>query len=74
VAKDVRVEDLAAASEEFTGADVQAVCKRAALAALREAVAKAGPEASHKPGKVLVTRAHLEKALEGIRAASAVSG
>jgi len=39
VAPDVNAEELAAASDGFTGADIQAVCKRAALAAIREAVA-----------------------------------
>jgi transitional endoplasmic reticulum ATPase len=65
LAKDVRPEDLAALAETFTGADIQGVCKRAALEALREAVGAAG-EPGRKP-KVLVTRAHLERAIESVR-------
>ena len=42
VARDVKIDDLVAASDGFTGADVQAVCKRAALDALRDAVAASG--------------------------------
>ena len=68
LARDVRVADLAASADGFTGADVQAVCNRAALEALRDAIAAPG-----KPAKILVTRAHLERALESVRAASTAS-
>ena len=65
VARDVRAQALAEASDGFTGADIEAVCQRAALDALREAVAAAG-----ESPKVLITRAHLDRALEGLRATS----
>ncbi|MGB2830535.1 MAG: AAA family ATPase, partial [Phycisphaerae bacterium] len=68
VAKDVRPEELAALTDEtFTGADIQAVCTRAALEALREAVAKTGVGNPDKRPKALITRTHFEHALESIR-------
>jgi len=68
VARDVRVQALAEAADGFTGADIEAVCQRAALEALREAVALGG-----KAPKLLITRAHLESALENLRAAGVVT-
>ncbi|MGB2755080.1 MAG: hypothetical protein WBE00_08255, partial [Phycisphaerae bacterium] len=53
--------------ETFTGADIQAVCTRAALEALREAVAKTGVGNPDKRPKALITRTHFEHALESIR-------
>ncbi|MCX5648309.1 MAG: CDC48 family AAA ATPase [Planctomycetota bacterium] len=68
VAKDVRPEELAALTDEtFTGADIQAVCTRAALEALREAVAKTGVGNPDKRPKALITRTHFEHALESVR-------
>ncbi|MBM4035628.1 MAG: AAA family ATPase, partial [Planctomycetes bacterium] len=63
VANDVQVDKLAAATQGFTGADIQAVCTRAALAAIREAVEQ------EKPTKVQITRAHLQQALASLRTA-----
>jgi len=63
VAKDVRADDLAAAMAGFTGADIQAVCQQAALAAIRDAVGKGRPEKR----KVLIRREHIEQALSRIR-------
>ncbi|MEM1695514.1 MAG: CDC48 family AAA ATPase [Desulfurococcaceae archaeon] len=40
--EDVNIEDLAKRTEGYTGADIAAVCKEAAMIALREAFAKAG--------------------------------
>jgi transitional endoplasmic reticulum ATPase len=97
VAADVHVDELAASTENFTGADIQAVCKRAALEAIREAVGPSGscgrsprealgqgpagesgaggPEEALPPadtpaakGAVLITRGHIERALECVRA------
>jgi transitional endoplasmic reticulum ATPase len=72
-ADDVRTQDLAASTEGFTGADVQAVCARAALEAVREAVAESAKQGPGKPPTLRVTRVHLEKALESVRAASGAS-
>ena len=66
VAEDVRVDELAGATQGFTGADVQAVCTRAALAAIRDAVQAA--QAGTLGHQVRVTRAHIEQALDSVRA------
>jgi transitional endoplasmic reticulum ATPase len=57
----VDVAALAAATEGFTGADVQAVCNAAALAALREAVAGLRP--GEVETTVTIAPRHLEEAL-----------
>jgi transitional endoplasmic reticulum ATPase len=59
VADDVRLDELVTRSGDFTGADIQAVCQRAALEAIREAIAAAGGEA-----RVLIRHRHLKDALE----------
>jgi transitional endoplasmic reticulum ATPase len=59
VADDVRLDELVARSGDFTGADIQGVCQRAALEAIREAIAAAGGEA-----RVLIRHRHLKDALE----------
>ena len=67
VAKDVRVADLAAETEGFTGADIQAVWRRAAMEAIRERIVQSG-----KPGarsKITITRAHVRQALALVDAA-----
>ena len=66
ISKDVRAKDLAAETEEFTGADIQAVCRRAAMEAFREAIGRAGkPDAELK---ILITRTHVELALAQVNA------
>ena len=67
VTKDIRPHDLAAATESFTGADIQAVCKNAALEAIREAVQKSSSGPAEKQ-TVLITKANIERALETVRA------
>ena len=67
VDEDVRVDELAAATQGFTGADIQAVCTRAALAAIREVVERAGGQPDAQGTKVRITRAHVEQALASIR-------
>jgi len=103
VTGDICIEELAAASDGLTGADVQAVCKRAALDALRDVVVqnaaatareaagaaarkdsaagasnedggKTRRSAPQKSAKVLVTRAHIERALAAVREASGTTG
>ena len=68
LADDISVDELAASAEAFSGADIQAVCQRAALEAIREAVAKAGSEILPEGTKVLIRRSHLEGALASVRA------
>ena len=66
-AEDISVDDLAARSEGFTGADIQGLCTRAARAALREALELSGgtPEAL---SSIRITPAHLDASLEDSRA------
>ncbi len=66
VSKDVRAKDLAIKTEGFTGADIQAVCRRAAMETLRAVIGRAGkPDAELK---VLITRTHVEQALAQVSA------
>ncbi len=58
----VDLASLAAATEGFTGAEIRAVCTRAAWAAIREAVADS-TKTGGGPVKVSVTRSHLDDAL-----------
>lgn len=68
LSENVRVDDLAASTEGFSGADIQAVCKRAALAAIRETIEKGDGTAAARERKVSVTLSQIERALESIRA------
>ncbi|MBM4046163.1 MAG: CDC48 family AAA ATPase [Planctomycetes bacterium] len=61
-AKDISADALAAETDGFTGAEIQSICRKAALAAIREAVAKPDER------KVLVTRRHVDEALAAVRA------
>lgn len=74
-AADVNVEELAAASDGLSGADIQAVCKRAALSAIREAVARRTPDGS-SPGedRLLITRVFLLDALQSVIRGNGVLG
>jgi transitional endoplasmic reticulum ATPase len=64
LAEPAPLDDLAERTEGFTGAEVEAVCVRAALAAVREVVSAAG---GGPPAAPLITRAHLTEALAGLR-------
>jgi transitional endoplasmic reticulum ATPase len=57
IADDVDLDDLAARTERFTGADLEDLVRRAGLGALRESL-----------GATTVTAAHFDKALEDTRA------
>jgi transitional endoplasmic reticulum ATPase len=67
LAEDVPLDELAARTEGYSGADLEAVCTRAALAAIRDAVGGAKP-GDAPPEGLRVTRAHLERAVEQLRA------
>ena len=69
LAESIDIDDLATETEAFNGADIQAVCNQAALEAIREAVDKIerNPKASGQT-KVLITRVHLGRAIENVRA------
>ncbi|MCD6589576.1 AAA family ATPase, partial [Candidatus Woesearchaeota archaeon] len=55
--KDVNLKELAEQTEGFSGADIEAICREAAMIAIREARIK-----GKKPGKV--ARKHFEEALK----------
>jgi transitional endoplasmic reticulum ATPase len=68
VARDVQVDELAAAADGFTGADIQGACGRAAMEALREVIAKGGPPDAGAEPKVRLSRKHLKNALAEVGA------
>ncbi len=68
LAEGVSTDDLAARTDGFSGADIQAVCKQAALDALREAVAAMGEGQEAEDLEVRIGPAHLQRALETVRA------
>jgi len=63
ISKDVRAKDLAIKTEGFTGADIQAVCRRAAMEAFREVIGRSESLLKNAELKVLITRTHVEQAL-----------
>ena len=69
LADDVDVDELAAETEGYSGADVAAVCREAAMLAV-EAVADRyeGEEANDHADEVLVTRDHFERATQSVEA------
>ncbi len=67
VAQDVRIEDLAAQTDAFNGAEIQAVCKRAALEAVREVILNTASEPTTTESKVLIQKKHLEQALKSVQ-------
>jgi transitional endoplasmic reticulum ATPase len=70
LAEGISLDNLSARTESFSGADIQGVCQRAALQAIREAIeASSGNETLEKL-EVCVTPSHLEQALESVHALS----
>ncbi|MGA9403294.1 CDC48 family AAA ATPase, partial [Haladaptatus sp.] len=64
LADDVDLEELAAQTEGYVGADIEAVCREAAMAASREFVATVSPEdIGESVGNVRITAEHFEEAL-----------
>ncbi|MEM5882281.1 MAG: AAA family ATPase, partial [Candidatus Aenigmatarchaeota archaeon] len=60
--KDVNLEKIAEKTEGYTGADLEAICKEAAIMALREFMEK-----KIEPEKMVVKTIHFEKALEIVK-------
>ena len=60
LAKDVKIDKLAKNSENYSGADIEAICREAGLVAIREAVIK-------KKKKLDVKSEHFEKAMSKIK-------
>lgn len=63
---DVRPEEIAAQTEGFSGAEMQAICIKGCWAAIREAVALSSGDDGVAP-RVLLTKAHLHEAMEHVR-------
>jgi transitional endoplasmic reticulum ATPase len=69
LADDVDLDWLASETEGYVGADVEAVCREASMAATREFINSVGPEdAIDSVGNVRVSREHFEQALEEVNA------
>jgi transitional endoplasmic reticulum ATPase len=68
LADDVRLEELVATSEGFNGADIQAVCARAAMDAIREVIDRGADGAVTTRAKPIVRQEHLHRALRSMRA------
>jgi transitional endoplasmic reticulum ATPase len=67
LADDVDLDELAEAAEGYVGADIEAVCREASMAATREFINSVGPEEEvASVGNVRVNREHFEQALEEV--------
>ncbi len=68
LAEKIDIDALAASTDGFSGAEVRAICTRAAWAAIREAVAKTESDQESMP-RVSITRDHLNSALLEVQSA-----
>ncbi len=68
VAADVSVDELAAVTEGFNGAEIQGICRRGALAAVREVLVQATAGQATEDAELLITTEHIRGALGEIRA------
>ncbi len=67
LADDVDIDELADGTDGYVGADIEAVCREASMAATREFVHSVAPEeASQSVGNVRITREHFDEALEEV--------
>ena len=69
LADDVDLDTLARKTEGYVGADIEAVCREASMAASREFIGSVDPEeVGESIGNVRVTMAHFEDALDEVQA------
>ncbi|PSQ00550.1 AAA family ATPase [Halobacteriales archaeon QS_4_70_19] len=69
LADDVDLDDLARRTEGYVGADIEAVCREASMAATREFINSVSPEETDTSvGNVRVTMDHFEQALDEVGA------
>jgi transitional endoplasmic reticulum ATPase len=67
LADDVDLDELASRTEGYVGADIEAVCREASMAASREFINSVSrEEVAESVGNVRVTMAHFEQALEEV--------
>ncbi|ESS07919.1 MAG: AAA family ATPase, CDC48 subfamily [uncultured archaeon A07HN63] len=68
LADDVDLDKLARKTEGYVGADIEAVCREASMAASREFIGSVDPEeVGESVGNVRVTMSHFEEALEEVQ-------
>ena len=67
LAADVSVDEIATRTEDYTGAEIEAVCNEAAMLAIRDFVAAGGPLEDKYVKKIVLKREHFERALEKVR-------
>jgi transitional endoplasmic reticulum ATPase len=69
LADDVDLDDLAARTDGYVGADIEAVCREASMAATREFINSVAPDdVDDSVGNVRVTAEHFEHALNEVTA------
>ncbi len=67
LADDVDLDELAAETDGYVGADIEAVCREASMAATREFInSVSAEEATQSVGNVRITAAHFDEALEEV--------
>jgi transitional endoplasmic reticulum ATPase len=67
LAEGVDLEDLAARTDGYVGADIEALCREASMAATREFISRVDPdEIGESVGNVRVTDDHFEQAMEEV--------
>ncbi|MDR9380191.1 MAG: CDC48 family AAA ATPase [Natronomonas sp.] len=67
LADDVDTDELAAETDGYVGADIEAVCREASMAATREFIHSVSrEEAAQSVGNVRITREHFEEALDEV--------
>jgi transitional endoplasmic reticulum ATPase len=67
LAEDVDLDDLAADMEGYVGADIEAVCREAAMNASRELITSVEPEdIGSSVSNVRITREHFEQAMDEV--------
>ncbi len=67
VADDVDIEDMAKRTENYTGADIEAVCNEATMAAIREYIQAGGSLDENSLKAVKIYRKHFDAALEKVK-------
>ncbi|HLE46368.1 MAG TPA: CDC48 family AAA ATPase [Thermoplasmata archaeon] len=67
LAADVDLDDLSKRTEDFTGAEIAAVCNEAAMLAIRDFVAAGGPLEDKYVKKLALKKDHFDRALAKIR-------
>jgi len=66
LAEDVKIEELAEKTENFTGADIAAICNEAVMLAIREYISQGGKMDKEELAKSKVTMEHFEEAISRI--------